>query len=155
MHATPITNPTTRNANSGKGLTLRGHESVDTYNFTADNLSNVASDGITIDDGIRPTATATIGDITLSDPCAKIKEIKVATGGAGYATAPEVVITDNDGTGVGARAVASLDRDGKVQGVYVLDGGDDYGDPVVALVDRVSYGDKLVFNSTTTGSLPW
>jgi hypothetical protein len=146
-----LTNPTTRNANAGKGLIIRGGPGVDAYNVVGDDLSNVASDGITIDDGIRPSSTATLGTPVIKGPCKVIKSIPIAGGGLGYATAPEVVITDSSGTG--ARAVAGIDDKGRVTGVYILDGGENYTNPVVALVEDVSRGDSLTFSSTTTGAV--
>ena len=83
--------------------------------------------------------------------CKVIKSIPISGGGLGYASAPDVVITDP--TGHGARAVASIDDAGTVTGVYVLDGGEGYTNPVVALVDHVSRGDSLTFSSTTTGTV--
>ncbi|HEX8913476.1 MAG TPA: DUF4347 domain-containing protein, partial [Humisphaera sp.] len=146
-----LTNPTTRTANAGKGLILTGGPGNDAYNVVGDDLSNVSADGVTIDDGIRPTSVATLGTPVVKGTCKHLKSIPIAGGGLGYATAPEVVITDPNGHG--ARAVAGIDDKGRVTAVYMLDEGEGYTNPVVALVDEVSRGDSLTFTSNTTGTI--
>ncbi len=144
-----VTNPTTRLANSGRGLVLSGGPGNDAYNITADNVSGISNDGITIDDGIYPTAVAAPGDVEV-DECGEIKKIKVATPGSGYVVAPEVQITDS--TGHGARAVASLDANGAIAGIFMLAPGDDYTNPQVVFVERTSPRDRINFKSSATGT---
>lgn len=146
-----ITDPTTRNANSGKGLILRGGPGTDAFNFIGNSLGNVATDGITVDDGIRSVTQATVSSVEV-DECGHIKRIKLASGGSGYAVPPEVIITDD--TGSGARAVAGIDENGTVTGVVILGKGNDYSaTPSVTLVERTSYGDVFSYTSDTTGTV--
>jgi hypothetical protein len=145
-----VTDPTTRNANSGKGLILQGGPGDDSYNVTANDLSNVASNGITIDDGEYPTATATLGTPVLCQ-AGDIMSIPITSGGSGYIEPPEVVITDS--TGSGARALASIDGNGTVTGIYLINGGIGYTDPTVTLVEPTDINNKLTFTSNTTGTV--
>ncbi len=142
-----VTDPSTRQANGGRGLVLRGGLGDDFYEIIADTFSGVSVDGITIDDTLPPLAVATAGDVTLSDgDCGHICEIAVDDPGLGYTVAPDVVIVDE--TGSGARAVASLDDQGRVARIIVTREGRGYTNPQVFLVNPASYSDKLVFTST-------
>ncbi|MFM8984700.1 MAG: hypothetical protein ACKONH_01325, partial [Planctomycetia bacterium] len=142
-----VTNPNTRAANGGRGLVLRGGLGDDVYEIIADTVSGVSADGITIDDILPPLAAATAGDVTLSDgDCGHICEIEVDDPGLGYTVAPDVVIVDE--TGSGARAVASLDEQGRVTRIIVTREGRGYTNPQVFLVNPASTSDKLVFTST-------
>ena len=142
-----VTDPSTRQANGGRGLVLRGGLGDDIYEIIADTFSGVSVDGITIDDTLPPLAVATAGDVTLSDgDCGHICEIAVDDPGLGYTVAPDVVIVDE--TGSGARAVASLDDQGRVARIIVTREGRGYTNPQVFLVNPASYSDKLVFTST-------
>lgn len=139
-----VKNPTTRNANGGKGLVLRGGLGDDSYDFTVDDASGIASDGILVDD-VRPITPATAGAATVVGKCKSIGTIAVASGGSGYSVAPDVVILD--ATGYGAKATATIDEQGRVISIQVIEEGRDYTAPTVLLVNAVSYADKLVFTS--------
>ncbi|MFM8414927.1 MAG: DUF4347 domain-containing protein, partial [Planctomycetota bacterium] len=142
-----VTNPSTRAANGGRGFVLRGGLGDDVYEIIADTVSGVSADGITIDDILPPLVAATAGDVTLSDgDCGHICEIEVDDPGLGYTVAPDVVIVDP--TGSGARAVASLDDQGRVARIIVTREGRGYTNPQVFLVNPASTSDRLVFNST-------
>ena len=139
-----VKNPTTRNANGGKGLVFRGGLGDDTYDFTVDDASGIASDGILVDD-VRPITPATAGTATVVGKCKSIGTIAVTSAGAGYSVAPDVVILDS--TGYGAKATATIDEQGRVISIQVIEEGRDYTSPTVLLVNAVSYADKLVFTS--------
>ena len=139
-----VTNPQTRNANGGKGLVLRGGLGDDVYDFTMDGDSQIASDGILVDD-VRPVTPATAGTPTVGGKCQSIQSIPVTAAGSGYTVAPDVVILDS--TGFGAKATATIDDQGRVVSIQVIEEGRDYTAPRVLLVNAVSYADKLVFTS--------
>jgi hypothetical protein len=139
-----VKNPTTRNANGGKGLVFRGGLGDDTYDFTVDDASGIASDGILVDD-VRPITPATAATATVVGKCKSIGTIAVTSAGAGYSVAPDVVILDS--TGYGAKATATIDEQGRVISIQVIEEGRDYTSPTVLLVNAVSYADKLVFTS--------
>ncbi|MEM8874157.1 MAG: DUF4347 domain-containing protein [Planctomycetota bacterium] len=147
-----VTNPTTRSRTDNEGLVLRGGLGNDEYNLVADDVTNVNAEGIRIDDAILPTTPATVGTIDVDGTCGHLKKIEVATGGTGYVVAPEVRITD--ATGRGAKAVASIDDNGVVTGIHVIDPGEGYSaTPSVTLLDRTSRDDSVTFSSTTTGDV--
>ena len=139
-----VKNPETRDANSGKGLVLRGGLGDDVYDFTIDGGSKIAANGILVDD-VRPITPATAGTPTVAGTCKSIESIPVASAGSGYAIAPDVVILD--ATGYGAKATATIDERGRVISIQVIEEGRDYTSPTVLLVNAVSYADKIVFTS--------
>ena len=142
----------TRNANNGQGLLLQGGLGADVYNVNGDNLAGVAGNGITIHDGLPPTTVATLGTVKLCDcGCGGIKSIDVAVGGARYLEPPDVIITDP--TGAGARAVAGIDANGKVTGIFMIGEGTGYTNPTATLVAPVSHGDTINYTSATTGAV--
>ncbi len=141
-----VKNPETRNANSGKGLILRGSLGDDVYEFTIDDASQIAADGILVDD-VRPVTAATAGTPTVAGKCKSIQSIPVASAGSGYTVAPDVVIFDATGYGYGAKATATIDEQGRVVSIQVIEEGRDYTSPTVLLVNAVSYADKLTFTS--------
>jgi hypothetical protein len=147
-----VTNPTTRNANDGKGLILRGSLGDDVYEFTIDAPATIAADGILVDD-VRPVVTATAGAPTVSGVCQKIQSIPVTDAGSGYTVAPDVVIVDSKGSsGYGAKATATIDEQGRVVSIQVIDKGQGYTNPTVLLVNPVSYSDKLTFTSSLSAA---
>jgi hypothetical protein len=139
-----VRNPTTRNANGGKGLVIRGGLGDDAYDFTVDDASGIASDGILVDD-VQPVTAASAGGVKLCGMCNAIESIAVADSGSGYTSAPDVVI--DDPTGYGAKATATIDDSGRVISINVIAEGQGYTNPKVYLVNPVSYADKLTFSS--------
>ena len=143
-----VTNPTTRNANGGIGLVLQGGLGNDSYEYVINDTSGVAADGITIDDMMLPTEVAT-AQVTECGRCGEVCKIEVVTPGAGYKVAPDVVIVDE--SGAGATAVAGIDDEGRVTGIYVTRKGLGYSmSPTVLLMNPVSYSDRFIFSSSSS-----
>ncbi|MGB8852028.1 MAG: DUF4347 domain-containing protein [Pirellulales bacterium] len=144
-----VRNPRTRSAPRYaiglSGLLLRGGQGDDLYDFVLDSVSNMDSDGISIDD-VQAITPAVAGEVTRCGPCNKIESVAVAEAGEGYALPPQVMIIDP--TGSGAQATATIDERGRVTSIQVIEGGSNYTNPQVLLVAPRSLGDKLVISTT-------
>ena len=145
-NAYTFTNPVTEaSANSGEGLIVAGGVGNDTFTFNLDNSSQIGAAGITLEGSVPITSAATLGTVLLGK-VGNIKTIPLSTAGSGYTVAPDVTITDSYGTGYGAYAVAGLNSDGTVSGIYVVNSGKDYTDPVVTLTPQTSFSNTVIFN---------
>ncbi|MFM7137940.1 MAG: hypothetical protein ACKO1M_12865, partial [Planctomycetota bacterium] len=151
-----VRNPRTRNVSrSGtnmNGLLLRGGQGDDVYDFTLDNVTSIAADGILIDD-VQAIAPAVAGTVTRCGSCNKIESIAVQSAGEGYELPPQVMIIDP--TGSGAQAVAVLDERGRVTSIQIIEGGEGYTDPRVTLVAPRSLNDKLTVSSVRPAGFLW
>jgi len=96
----------------------------------------------------QATATATVSNGVVSG-------IAVTAGGATYASAPSVTITDASGSGSGATATATI-ANGVVTGITITAGGSGYVSPVVTigLPAVVNSGYSLTTPPTVTFSVP-